>query len=40
LVGHTEDAEFALGMCSSEPLVASGGKDTNVSGLHVLLLPG
>ncbi|DBA66351.1 TPA: hypothetical protein ACH3X2_002340 [Trebouxia sp. C0005] len=30
LVGHTDDAEFALGMCSSEPLVASGGKDTNV----------
>ena len=39
LVGHTDDAEFALGMCSSEPLVASGGKDTNVSELHVLLLP-
>ena len=39
LVGHTDDAVFALGMCSSEPLVASGGKDTNVSGLHVLLLP-
>ena len=31
LVGHTDDAEFALGMCSSEPLVASGGKDKNVS---------
>ncbi len=39
LVGHTDDAEFALGMCSSEPLVASGGKDTNVSDLRVLLLP-
>ena len=31
LVGHTDTAAFALGMCTSEPLVASGGKDTNVS---------
>lgn len=30
LIGHEDDAEFALGMCSSEPLVASGGKDKNV----------
>lgn len=31
LIGHEDDAEFALGMCSAEPLVASGGKDKNVS---------
>ena len=37
LIGHTDDAEFALGMCSSEPLVASGGKDTNVSHTTCLL---
>ncbi|KAL3137237.1 hypothetical protein ABBQ32_006786 [Trebouxia sp. C0010 RCD-2024] len=30
LVGHTDTAAFALGMCTSEPLVASGGSDTNV----------
>ena len=39
LVGHTDDAEFALGMCSAEPLVASGGKDKNVSPLS-FALPG
>lgn len=33
LVGHTDTAAFAVGMCTSEPLVASGGKDTNVSHL-------
>ena len=33
LVGHTDTAAFAVGMCTSEPLVASGGKDTNVSKL-------
>lgn len=31
LTGHTENAEFALDISSKEPLVASGGKDTNVS---------
>lgn len=31
LVGHTDNAEFALGMANPEPLVASGGKDTKVS---------
>ena len=31
LEGHTEQAEFALGVSSAEPLVASGGRDTNVS---------
>lgn len=30
LKGHTANAEFALGTCSSEPAVASGGKDTKV----------
>lgn len=30
LEGHTDDAEYALGMCSAQPLVASGGKDTQV----------
>lgn len=35
LVGHTDTAAFALGMCTSEPLVASGGKDTNVSCHHI-----
>uniref|UniRef100_A0A7C9DUA2 Histone-binding protein RBBP4-like N-terminal domain-containing protein n=1 Tax=Opuntia streptacantha TaxID=393608 RepID=A0A7C9DUA2_OPUST len=30
LTGHQEDAEFALAMCSSEPLVLSGGKDKSV----------
>ncbi len=31
LEGHTDQAEFALGVSSAEPLVASGGRDTNVS---------
>lgn len=31
LVGHTEPAEFALSLSSAAPLVASGGRDTNVS---------
>lgn len=31
LTGHTENAEFALDISSKEPLVASGGKDTNVT---------
>ena len=31
LEGHTDLAEFALGVSSAEPLVASGGRDTNVS---------
>lgn len=30
LDGHTDIAEFALGISSKEPLVASGGRDTNV----------
>ncbi|KAK9818074.1 hypothetical protein WJX72_006679 [[Myrmecia] bisecta] len=30
LTGHTDDAEFALGMGSAAPLVASGGKDKMV----------
>ncbi|KAK9734517.1 hypothetical protein RND81_04G144900 [Saponaria officinalis] len=30
LTGHQDDAEFALAMCSSEPLVLSGGKDKSV----------
>ncbi len=30
LVGHTADAEFALGISTSEPLVASGGQDKDV----------
>ncbi|KAK9843200.1 hypothetical protein WJX74_008572 [Apatococcus lobatus] len=30
LLGHTDNAEFALGMANPEPLVASGGKDTKV----------
>ena len=30
LEGHTNLAEFALGVSSAEPLVASGGRDTNV----------
>ncbi|KAK9855790.1 hypothetical protein WJX84_011228 [Apatococcus fuscideae] len=30
LVGHTDNAEFALGMANPEPLVASGGKDSKV----------
>ena len=30
LVGHTEDAEFALGTSDARAMVASGGKDTNV----------
>lgn len=30
LEGHTDNAEFALGTSTAEPLVASGGKDTNV----------
>ena len=38
LIGHEDDAEFALGMCSSEPLVASGGKDKNVCFLPPLPL--
>ncbi len=31
LAGHEDVAPFALGTCQPEPLVASGGKDTNVS---------
>ena len=31
LVGHTADAEYALGVATVQPLVASGGKDKNVS---------
>ena len=34
LEGHTDQAEFALGVSSAEPLVASGGRDTNVSPWH------
>ena len=30
LKGHSDLAEFALGVSSAEPLVASGGRDTNV----------
>eukprot|EP00891_Asterochloris_glomerata_P005462 jgi/Astpho2/5462/fgenesh1_pm.00077_%23_3_t len=30
LAGHEDVAPFALGTCQPEPLVASGGKDTNV----------
>ena len=30
LTGHSEAAEFALGMSSAGPLVASGGQDANV----------
>lgn len=30
LTGHLENAEFALAMCHSEPLVLSGGKDKSV----------
>ncbi len=30
LVGHTENAEFALGTSNAKAMVASGGKDTNV----------
>ena len=30
LSGHTDNAEFALGTCTVEPFIASGGKDTNV----------
>ena len=28
LMGHTDNAEFAMGMCTAKPLVASGGKDS------------
>lgn len=31
LEGHSDIAEFAVGVSSREPLVASGGRDTNVS---------
>lgn len=30
LTGHSDIADFALGMSSAEPLVASGGKDKKV----------
>ncbi|KAL3532618.1 hypothetical protein ACH5RR_006139 [Cinchona calisaya] len=30
LAGHTENAEFALAMCPTEPFVLSGGKDKSV----------
>ncbi|KAL8171644.1 hypothetical protein V2J09_023448 [Rumex salicifolius] len=30
LTGHEDNAEFALAMCSTEPLVLSGGKDKSV----------
>lgn len=30
LVGHTENAEFALSTSDAKPMIASGGKDTNV----------
>ena len=30
LTGHTEDAKFAVAISSAEPLVASGGDDTEV----------
>ncbi|GAB2228014.1 hypothetical protein Droror1_Dr00009843 [Drosera rotundifolia] len=30
LTGHRDNAEFALAMCSTEPLVLSGGKDKTV----------
>ncbi|CAN6457111.1 unnamed protein product [Victoria cruziana] len=30
LTGHTDNAEFALAMCPTEPLVISGGKDMSV----------
>ncbi len=31
LAGHDDIAEFAVGLSSAAPLVASGGRDTNVS---------
>lgn len=31
LTGHTDIAEFAEGISNAAPLVASGGRDTNVS---------
>ncbi len=31
LVGHKDIAEFAEGISDAAPLVASGGRDTNVS---------
>ena len=30
LEGHSDIAEFAVGVSSKQPLVASGGRDTNV----------
>nr|GMC58910.1 WD-40 repeat-containing protein MSI4-like [Ipomoea batatas] len=30
LIGHSENAEFALAMCPTEPFVLSGGKDKSV----------
>jgi len=30
LIGHQDDAEFALAMCPTEPFVLSGGKDKSV----------
>ena len=30
LIGHTEDAKFAVAISNAEPLVASGGDDTEV----------
>lgn len=34
LEGHTDNAQFALGCSTAEPLVASGGQDTNVGPAH------
>lgn len=31
LVGHTADAQYALGVATVQPLVASGGQDKNAS---------
>jgi hypothetical protein len=30
LTGHTEEARFAVAICSAEPLIASGGDDREV----------
>jgi hypothetical protein len=40
LEGHTNLAEFALGVSSAEPLVASGGRDTNVRRQRVASVTG
>ena len=35
LTGHEQVAQFALGMSTAQPLVASGGNDCQVSWLHL-----